>query len=187
MSWPGLFASDDVVSVGVPTLLAVLITVHGLRRVGATRAARLLAGAALGLALAGALALTLRPGSGAPPWSRLILDPVLGASDGHGRTVWGPLLANVVLFVPLGALAAARFPGRAGRVWLVLALLSLTIEACQYLLPIDRIANTADVLANATGAGLGVVVDGVVRRLAGGPGPAPGDGRRPVVTGRRRA
>ena len=160
----------SAVLVGGASLLAVLLlAVHGLRRVGAHRTADVVAATALLVAVAGVVLVTLGPqlrdGEVLP--RRLILDPVLGATDGHGRTVWRPLVANVSLFVPVGALAAARFPGRRVQVWIAAVGLSLGVEATQYLLPIGRIANSADVLANAGGAALGVLLDRLVATVTG--------------------
>ena len=74
-------------------------------------------------------------------------------------------LANVLLFVPLGALVAhlrPRWPG--WQVVLALAVLSLAIEALQAIALAGRNPSPVDVVTNALGAALGVVA---VRRLAG--------------------
>jgi glycopeptide antibiotics resistance protein len=67
------------------------------------------------------------------------------------------LLANVVLFIPLGAALAARFPRASG--WglvAVAAFVSLTVEGAQAVLDIGRLADITDVLANSFGAAVGV-------------------------------
>jgi VanZ family protein len=67
------------------------------------------------------------------------------------------LIANVVLFVPLGAALAARFPSSSG--WglvAVAAFVSLTVEGAQAVLDIGRLADITDVLANSFGAAIGV-------------------------------
>ena len=161
--------ADGVLVLAGLVLVVALTAIHLLRRGGAGRVADTLATLGLAVAIVGVVVVTLRPnGIGAEPaLRRLILDPVLGASDGHGRTVWRPLVENVALFVPVGALAAARFPGRGLRVLLAAVVLSIAIESAQYVLPIGRIANSADVIANAAGAAIGVLGDRVVAALTG--------------------
>jgi hypothetical protein len=162
-------------------LLAVLVLlalVAALRRVGWRRAATTLAGSALLVAIAATLWLTLRPLAldGVAPRT-LYLDPIEGAW-GWRSIAWRPVVANVVLFLPVGALAAAVWWRRPlVAVWLGCVALSVTIEAVQYLVPTGRVANAADVLANATGALLGVLV-------AAGLGTRPRAGARaaPAVT-----
>lgn len=69
------------------------------------------------------------------------------------------LLANVVLFIPLGAALAARFPTASG--WglvAVAAFVSLAVEGAQAVLDIGRLADITDVLANSAGAAAGVAI-----------------------------
>jgi glycopeptide antibiotics resistance protein len=73
------------------------------------------------------------------------------------------LVANVVLFVPLGAALAARFPAASG--WGLLAVagfVSLTVEGAQAVLDIGRLADVTDVMANAAGAALGIAIWGAI-------------------------
>ena len=148
---------------GLATVLLLLtvglVMVGWLRTRGRRRAAALLAGSGLLVALAVTLGLTLRPTVPPDEAVRILhLDPREGIrAAAHLHIVWGPVIDNVALFVPVGAIASALFWRRpVALVWLVSVLLSLAIELVQFLAPIGRIANTADVLANALGAGLGV-------------------------------
>src|SRR5690606_8983048 len=73
-------------------------------------------------------------------------------------------LANVVLFVPFGALVMLSFP--ALRWWQVILLgcaTSTTIELVQILLP-SRFPTVSDVVANTLGTAAGRVAAAVVRR-----------------------
>ncbi|CAH0260872.1 VanZ family protein [Plantibacter sp. VKM Ac-2885] len=78
--------------------------------------------------------------------------------------------ANVVLFIPLGALLALELPLR---LWwiapLTTTLFSVAIELGQTLLP-ERVATIADVYANAAGGLLGATIVLVVRLLVTGHG-----------------
>ena len=148
-------------------LLALGLGLVGSIRVrGRPRAAALLAAGGLLLAVAVTLGLTLRPV--VPPHEAvrtLYLDPGEGIrAASHLHIVWGPVIDNVALFVPIGGIAAATFwRRRLPWIWLACVLLSIAIETVQYLAPIGRIANSADVLANAAGAALGIVVAVVSR------------------------
>ncbi|MFU8841705.1 MAG: VanZ family protein [Nitriliruptoraceae bacterium] len=143
--------------VGTVGLLAVLGLVGLLRRRGATGTASVLAAVGLVLVVAEVLGLTLLgPDPDAP--RRLFLDPLDGAR-GWSSIAWRPVLDNVALFVPVGAFAAALWWRRhAAVVWVGCVLGSVAIEAFQYLVPTGRVANTADVLANAVGAAVGLVL-----------------------------
>jgi glycopeptide antibiotics resistance protein len=143
----------------VGVVLVVLLSIRLLEARGAGDTARFVAWSVLLLALAGVAEATLRPV--VPPEQAqpvLILNPVRGAW-GWAGVAWRPVVNNIGLFVPLGALAAAAMP-RVPRGWLlgVLVLMSVGIETVQYLVPMGRVANTADVLANALGAALGLVL-----------------------------
>ncbi|MFI5841019.1 VanZ family protein [Catenuloplanes sp. NPDC051500] len=63
---------------------------------------------------------------------------------------------NLLVFAGLGALAPIRWPAlrSAGRVLLLGAVCSATVEILQYALDLGRVASIDDVLVNATGAGL---------------------------------
>lgn len=67
------------------------------------------------------------------------------------------LLANVVLFVPVGVLGAAR-PWGAARTLLAAAALSCFLEASQFVLSPGRIADPSDIAKNVVGAAVGYVV-----------------------------
>lgn len=140
-------------------VLALLVLVAVLRRTGWQRTATGLAGVALLIALAATLWLTLRPlVLDGPAQRTLYLDPIAGAW-GWRSIAWRPVIANVLLFLPVGALAAAVWWRRSlVAVWVGCVALSVAIEAVQYLLPTGRVANAADVLANAAGALVGVLV-----------------------------
>ncbi len=112
----------------------------------------------LAVALAGIAELTLfgREGLGAD--QRLELHPLLGARGWSG-IAWRPVIDNVTLFVPLGASLAALLCRRRWPLLLGLAVLvSVGIELFQWAFPTGRIANSADVLANAVGAALGIAL-----------------------------
>jgi glycopeptide antibiotics resistance protein len=144
-------------AVVVVGLLALLGVVGLLRRRGATGSAMALATAGFVVVVIEVLLLTLfGPDPEAP--QRLFLDPLDGAWGWSG-IAWRPVLDNVALFVPVGAFAAAVWWRRhVLAVWIGCVLGSVGIEAFQYLVPTGRIANSADVLANATGAALGIAL-----------------------------
>ena len=141
----------------VGVLLVLLLVVGWLRRRGAIGVAGALAWGGLLLSVAGVLSLTLYgpvPRELAEP--RLFLDPLAGAM-GWDSIAWRPVLDNVALFVPIGAMAAAALRWRSLlTVWSLSVAFSIGIEAFQYLVPTGRVANVADVLANAAGALLGL-------------------------------
>lgn len=152
----------EVGRIGFLALVAAVLTVCLLlvalfRRRGNLRLAALVSGTSLSVVLVGVLSLTLFGWErGAVP--RLILDPIEGAW-GWDSIAWRPVIDNVALFVPVGALATAVWWRRSPvLVWLGCVGLSVGIEAFQYLVPTGRVANAADVVANATGALLGVVL-----------------------------
>jgi VanZ family protein len=72
--------------------------------------------------------------------------------------------ANVLLFVPAGLLLCYAFP-RTPRllVWALCVVVSAGAEAAQYFLP-DRDATLVDVLTNATGAAIGVLLHAALSR-----------------------
>ena len=143
----------------VAVLLVVLVVVGVLRRKGADATAAVVAWTALVVAGGGVLSLTLIgpvPVGMAEP--RLFLDPLQGAWGWDG-IAWRPVLDNVALFLPIGALAAASFRRRSlVTVWLLCVAFSVAIEAFQYLVPTGRVANTTDLLANGAGSLLGVLL-----------------------------
>ncbi|SOE00431.1 VanZ family protein [Blastococcus haudaquaticus] len=85
------------------------------------------------------------------------------------------LVANVLLFVPIGLLLAAALPRTpAWQVWALCSGASLLVEVVQTVLP-DRQPTVTDVLANSAGAAVGVLLLRAVRRRRaqrpGGPAP----------------
>jgi glycopeptide antibiotics resistance protein len=154
-----LSGQREVQALVLLAVLLLLVLVAALRRAGWRRTATALTAGALVIAVAATLWLTLRPlALDGPAQRTLYLDPIEGAW-GWRSIAWRPVVANVVLFLPVGALAAAVWWRRPlVAVWLGCIALSVTIEAVQYLVPTGRVANAADVLANATGALLGVLV-----------------------------
>lgn len=145
----------------VALVALVLVVLALLRRRGARGSAALLALLGTWSTLAGVAALTLlgTEGLGADP--RLTLDPIEGAWGWYG-IAWRPVIDNVTLFVPVGAMLAAwwrRVP--LGLVWLVAVGVSVGVEAFQLLVPTGRIASTTDVLSNGFGAAIGVALAGL--------------------------
>ena len=92
-----------------------------------------------------------------------VLDLVLGTAH---RIGWSSLnfarlevIANVLVFVPIGILAFVLVPRRLwGFALLAGPALSLAIETAQWLALPHRAATLSDVLANSAGATLGVVL-----------------------------
>jgi glycopeptide antibiotics resistance protein len=124
---------------------------------------------AVWVSLAGIAELTLFGTQVLGASQRFALDPIVGARGWSG-IAWRPVIDNVTLFVPLGAAIAAlwcrrswlsgpRSPQRPCRVG---------VEAFQWAFPTGRIANSADVIANTVGAGLGIALARPGRRHARG-------------------
>lgn len=147
--------------------LAGSAAIGWLRRRGSSTAA-VLAAFGFGLAVVVTVWLTLTPIVPAGQAPRIaILDPIEGAW-GWDAIAWRPVIDNVALFVPLGAFAAAAWPRRPlVLVWLGCVAMSVAVETLQYLIPMGRVANAADVIANATGALIGLLVALVTRSRAG--------------------
>ena len=115
------------------------------------------------------LVLTLRPGYEGrfSPWELMPFDDLLAAlsaADLSGmRLALADLVTNIMLFAPLGASIALRWPRvSTRRVVLSAAALSTAIELTQGLTALGRTAQTTDILMNTLGAWLGWVV---VRRV----------------------
>ncbi len=71
-------------------------------------------------------------------------------------------MANVLLFAPAGLLLCAALPGVSRLVvWLLCVAGSVAVEAAQYLLP-GRDSTPVDVVTNATGAAIGVLLHAVL-------------------------
>lgn len=148
--------------------LAGSAAIGWLRRRGSSTTAAVLAAFGFGLAVVVTVWLTLTPIMPAGQAPRIaILDPIEGAW-GWDAIAWRPVIDNVALFVPLGAFAAAAWPRRPlVLVWFGCVAMSVAVETLQYLIPIGRVANAADVIANATGALIGLLVAVVTRSRAG--------------------
>jgi hypothetical protein len=150
----------------VAVMLALLLIVRVLRERGGRPGARIATGilfVSLWVSAAGIAELTLfgTLGLGADP--RLELDPIVGAW-GWAGIAWRPVVDNITLFVPFGATIAALWCRRsAGTLLIVAALLSLGVETFQWAFPTGRIANSADLIANTVGAGLGILLARAVR------------------------
>lgn len=139
----------------------LLLLVDALRTRGG-RAGGFLAGAgvfaATWVTLAGIAELTLFGTQGLGAAQRVELDPIAGAWGWSG-IAWRPVIDNVTLFVPLGAVLAALWPRRSWRMPLGAAVLvSVGVEVFQWAYPSGRIANSADVIANSFGALIGIVL-----------------------------
>jgi glycopeptide antibiotics resistance protein len=123
--------------------------------------------------LAGIAELTLFGTQGLGAAQRVELDPIAGAWGWSG-IAWRPVIDNVTLFVPLGAVLASLWPRRS---WIVplgaAVLVSVGVEVFQWAYPSGRIANSADVIANSVGALLGIVL----ARVTGAAGRAGRAGR----------
>lgn len=111
---------------------------------------------------------------GTVPWVWMILTPRAGERGVNLvplRDLIGTLLeasentvvqvvANTVLFAPLGFFLPLRFPWFAGvwRMVVVGAGFSGVLEIAQYVLDLGRYSSVDDVLMNAAGAGIGALV-----------------------------
>lgn len=111
---------------------------------------------------------TLTPGEAAPTSSELVLR-VLARLQAHERLSWltydrAEFLANVALFVPVGLFLLLLF---GTRLWWLAAVaafaMTSAIETAQRSIP-GRFPDDRDVLANTTGALVGIAV-GVVLTL----------------------
>jgi glycopeptide antibiotics resistance protein len=123
------------------------------------------------VALAAIVVLTLgRPLD--PQVERVNLIPfrdLLWALDGQVELAVAvtELVANVLLFVPLGSALAVRHPG-ASTWWIagVAAAVSLAVEVAQAVMDAGRLADVTDVLANTIGAAVGAMLWGLI--ISGG-------------------
>lgn len=160
----------DAFAAFVVALVALgLVVLALLRRRGARASSAGLALLGAWVAIAGVAELTLFGGAGIGADPELYLDPIEGAWGWNG-IAWRPVIDNVTLFVPVGAALAAWWRRTSlTAVWLVAVALSVAVEGFQLFVPTGRIATTADVLANAAGAAVGVGLARVtgVRWVAG--------------------
>jgi glycopeptide antibiotics resistance protein len=107
------------------------------------------------------LVLTLRPGNlGAlrATWQLLPFGDLLAAIPDPGliRLALADIVTNILLFAPLGAAIALRWPGASTRrVVLSAAAVSAAIEMTQGVMAVGRTAQSTDVLMNVLGAWLG--------------------------------
>jgi glycopeptide antibiotics resistance protein len=167
-------------------ILAVPLLVVGVLLLGARAGRRPMAGAvrdtardlAVPLTILLVIAFTLGPVSATQieyPTNLIPFADVIGRLDGlvpHWNDAVD-VVGNIALFVPFGAALAWRWP-RARVRWVVLAAigLSVAIEFTQAVTDAGRSASTTDVVTNAIGAALGLLV---VRELS------PESGRRATL------
>ncbi len=156
-------ALPHILGIAVAVVLVALPLAAWRSRVGGWRAgvAATMPEAVLLLALGSIAVLTLGDPMGPQPdrinlipfreqvWSlQGRIDPLLATAT---------LLANVALFMPLGAALAARFPSASG--WGLLAVaafVSVAVEGAQGVMNVGRLADVTDVLANGAGAVVGI-------------------------------
>ncbi len=124
--------------------------------------------------------MTMMPGSGAGTVpERVSLVPL------RDLVTMGPLgiVANLLIFAPLGFFAPMRFAALASvpRVLALGAGCSILVETAQYVLQLDRVSSVDDVLVNATGAMLAALAS---RRWWRSAAEVPSDQPRPVPTSR---
>jgi glycopeptide antibiotics resistance protein len=119
------------------------------------------------VALAAIAALTLGQPLDAQPEGVNLLPfrDLLWALDGRVEPAVAvvELVANVLLFVPLGSALAVRHPGASA--WWIAAVagaVSIGVELAQAVMNTGRLADVTDVLANTFGAGLGGALVGVI-------------------------
>ena len=93
------------------------------------------------------------------------LDTIWHALEGRGENL---VLANLLLFVPVGMALALHRWGR-GSTLLASAALSIAAEVTQYVTGNGRVAQIDDVIINTFGAFLGWTVVGGLRSLTGRP------------------
>lgn len=104
-----------------------------------------------------------------------LLERVLSILLGFGLSNWPPLstlefIANIALFLPLGALLAALF--RPGRWWWAVlsgSAISGLVELMQLLFLPTRVSDVRDLTANTLGALIGAVVVVALRRAVRSP------------------
>ncbi|MFC9995544.1 VanZ family protein [Nocardia sp. NPDC127526] len=114
---------------------------------------------------------------GTLPWIWMILTPAHGerkvilvpfrdliatVMEASTNTVV-QIVANTILFIPLGFCLPLRFPWFAGvfRMFAVGAALSAALETAQYVFDLGRYSSIDDVLMNAAGAGIGAFLSTV--------------------------
>jgi VanZ family protein len=112
--------------------------------------------ALLGASILSVLVLTLPPSLAASH----TLELVPFHKGWHDGNVRSQMLANIVLFIPLGVFGPARWPRLAtwGRVLLAAAAFSAAIETLQFALDLGRQASVTDVILNTVGAAVGYLI-----------------------------
>jgi glycopeptide antibiotics resistance protein len=113
--------------------------------------------------VAGLLVLTLWPSAASTPGAATAHEAISAAQDDGAPTAFGwaslERVANLLVFVPLGALIALLVPAR---LWAVGAVagagLSVVIEATQFFFLPDRDASWRDLAINSIGAAVGAVL-----------------------------
>jgi glycopeptide antibiotics resistance protein len=128
---------------------------------GSTRLRRLLAASAVGVVLV----VLLAPHHTDLPIAWLSASHLLGNAADGGTPLWWALedAANIALFVPLGLVLARRL--RPLVAWGLAIAVSAACETAQLWIP-TRHASVRDVAMNAIGAGIGVGLVVLHRRLA---------------------
>ncbi|MCL7979147.1 MAG: VanZ family protein [marine benthic group bacterium] len=126
---------------------------HGWSRLRSRRARAAIVAAILLLAV---LVLTLAPVESTE-------TAIPGTCIWCGHFALADAILNVILFVPLGLALGLRGRPAPWRAWLGLTLLAGAIEVVQIFLP-GRFPTLSDVIANSTGAAIGLVIAGLWRR-----------------------
>jgi hypothetical protein len=174
--WLGLMGMYDgvarIVVVFLPVALLAgwaLARCRCLRGTASTRAWRLsLAEVGIVYLTLPAVWITMLPGphAGHDP-SRLSLVPLRDVDTMSTFQIGG----NLLLLAALGFLAPLRLAALASipRILVVAATCSASIEAAQYLLPLDRVASIDDVLLNTAGAGLAALASRPLWRMRSQP------------------
>ncbi len=85
----------------------------------------------------------------------------------HYSTARAEMVANIILFIPLGALAPARWKAldRWGLLLIFAIALSVAIEVAQFALDLGRQASSTDIILNVSGAAIGYLVLRIARVL----------------------
>ena len=135
--------------------------------------------AGMAAALAGVALLTLLPAGRGRSWGAPMAELQWYATGLGSQTAMVQLFGNIVLLVPLAALAVLRWPALSAPRWLAAASVAAgaAVELLQWALPLGRVVSPVDALLNAAGAVLcGLVVARLgspARAAAAGPGSPP--------------
>ncbi|WP_065571669.1 VanZ family protein [Microbacterium oleivorans] len=125
---------------------------------GTRRTAALIGLAAYALLAVVVLVSPLSPGAIVEAVDRVVRGALgaVGFGSGGFGTGWIEFALNIVLFLPVGALLTLWL-GRPWRALAIAVVVSASAELVQVLLP-ARMPSLRDVLANAAGAGAGVLI-----------------------------